>query len=145
MAEYIRAVGGAVILAALTQMLVPEGSFQKYCRLVCGFMVLAAVLSPLTGGLPDIHTENIYIDTDSAEREARARILNKHRENLVKIIEDEFPETRAFVEVDQEGNVTKVTVENAKDEAEVRAYIKENFGAEEGEIKINENKGTSYR
>lgn len=143
MGEYIQAVGAAIIIGALADMLIPQGEFQKYCRLVCGFIVLATVLSPITGGVPEFTPES-YIDTEAAQIEARARILNSHRENLVKIIENEFGGSRAYVEVDDEGNVTKVTVENAEDEKAVREYIRENMG-EECEIKINENKGASDR
>ena len=143
MAEYIRVIGAAIILAALMDMLVPDGSFKGYCRLVFGFVLLAAVLSPVTGGIALTVPEYSAADMETAEIEARARILIQHRNNLEKIIEDEFPGCEAHVEVDGEGNVTRVTVDNAIDEAVTREYVRGAMGIEGSNVIINENKGAS--
>lgn len=142
MKEYIEALGAAVILSALIDMLVPEGGFKKYCRLVCGFMVIAVMLSPITGQMTDIYFDGQTIDAEAAELEARARVLMEHRSNLEKIIESEIPGSEAHVEVDGEGNVTRVTIEGAEDEAAAREYIREAMGVEGSSVRINENKGT---
>ncbi|MCH5187877.1 MAG: stage III sporulation protein AF [Oscillospiraceae bacterium] len=143
MAEYIKVIGAAVILAALMDMLVPDGSFKGYCRLVFGFVLLAAVLSPVTGSIALNVPEYTGADMETAEIEARARILIQHRSNLEKIIEDEFPGCEAYVEVDGEGNVTRVTVENAMDAAATREYVRGAMGIEGSNVIINENKGAS--
>lgn len=143
MTQYIKAVGAAVIIAALTDMLAPEGSFKKYCRLICGFVVLATVLSPVTSKSTLFPAENFYADTDAARRKIRAEVLVRHRENLALLIENRFPPAKAYVEVDDEGNVTKVSVENAADEAAVKEYVTQNFAIGEENVKINENKGAS--
>lgn len=143
MADYIRVIGAAVILAALMDMLVPDGSFKGYCRLVFGFVLLAAVLSPVTGSIALTMPEYTGADMETAEIEARARILIQHRNNLEKIIEDKFPGCKAHVEVDGEGNVTSVTVENAADEAAMREYVCGAMGIEGSNVIINENKGAS--
>ncbi len=139
---YIRAVGGAVILAALADMLIPEGSMRRYCRMVCGFMILAALLSPLTGSFKEIQTGEYTIDAEKAEAQARARILVQHKENLENLIEARFPGARAYVEVDSEGNVIRVSAEGIEDEADARKYIEESLGVKGEAVKINENKGT---
>lgn len=145
MKEYIEALGAAVILSALIDMLVPEGGFRKYCRLVCGFMVIAVMLSPLTGQISFIDLGGQTVDAEAAELEARARILMEHKSNLERIIEEEIPGSEAHVEVDGEGNVTRVTMEGVEDETAAREYIREAMGVEGSGVRINENKGTAER
>ncbi len=143
MAEYIRALGAAVILAALTDMLVPEGSFRGYCRLACGFVVLSAALSPILGGADLTLPSYTAADTEAAEAEARARVLLQHKSNLEDIIEAAFPDCEAHVEVDSEGGVKSVTVENASDPDAVRAYAERELGAERSNIEIIEAEGAA--
>ncbi len=143
MKEYIKALGAAVILSALIDMLVPDGGFKKYCRLVCGFMIVAVMLSPVTGGLSKISLETESIDAEAAEAEARARILMEHKSNLEGIIEGELDGCEAYVEVDGDGNVIRVTLEGAEDEAAARDYLRDELGVEGSSVRINENKAAS--
>lgn len=147
MSDYIRTVGAAVVLAALMDMLVPDGSFKGYCRLAFGFVLLAAVLSPLTGtpAVPSVADLYSAPDAAAAEAEARARILLKHRENLEELIEREFAGCEAYVEVDGEGEVVAVTVENAADAEAVRDFVRRELGVDESGVSVNENKGASER
>lgn len=143
MKEYIGALGAAVILSALIDMLVPDGGFKKYCRLVCGFVVAAVMLSPITGGFSELSLETAGgIDAEAAEAEARARILMEHKGNLEKLLEGELG-GKAYVEVDGEGNVTRVTLDGAEDEAAAREYIGNALGIEGSNVRINENKAAS--
>ena len=136
---YLRSLGAAVIISALTDMLAPEGSFKKYCRLACGFMVVAVMLSPVTGRLTADGFKAPLLDTAAAEAQARARVLDRHRENLEAITEARFPGCTAAVEVDIDGGVTSLTVEGAGDAAAVMEYAKNELGLEEDRVKINEN------
>lgn len=145
MAEYIRTLGAAVILAALTDMLVPEGSLRGCCRLACGFVVISAALSPFLSGADLTLPSYTAADTEAAEAEARARVLLRHKANLEEIIEAEFPGCEASVEVDGDGGVRSVTVQNAADEEAVRAYAERELGLERSEIKINEAEQTAAR
>lgn len=128
-----------MIISALADMLVPEGSFRKYCRLACGFAVIAVMLSPATGGLSLEAPALPTLDTAAAEAGARARILTAHRENLEDIVEARFPGCRAYIEVGGEGEVTALTVDGAEDADAVRDFAREELGLGEDRVKINEN------
>ncbi len=135
---YLRSLGGAVIISALTDMLAPDGDFKKYCRLACGFAVTAVMLSPLTGGLTFANIDVPALDMAAAEAQARARVLTRHRENLEALTEVRFPGCRAYVEVDGDGNVTALTVTGAADREAVMDYALDELNLKEDEVKINE-------
>ncbi len=136
-ALYIRTVGAAVVLSALMDILAPEGSFKKYCRLAWGFVVVAAMLGPLTSGFS---YENVEIpDTAAAQAQARARVLTEHKKNLEAITEERFPGCRAYIEVDGEGRVTALTVNGPADANEVMEYAGE-LNLDMDRVKINEDK-----
>ncbi len=143
MSGYIELLGAAAVLGALMDMLVPDGSFKKYCRLASGFMIVAVMLSPLTEAFPSIDMSTAGLSTQEAEAEARARILIEHKQNLERIIGAEFPGSEVYVEVDGEGNVFRVTMNGEADEAAVREYLRESMGVEGSAVKINEDKGAS--
>ncbi len=145
MNEYIQAVGAAVILSALIDIIAPEGDFKKYCRLACGFVVIAVVIAPAAGGLPEPADTAVSYDSEEAELLARTRILEKHSENLEEILESRFPPCEASVEVDSQGNVTGAAVSNAPDTGAVRDYIRSELGLEGEGVKINENNGNAQR
>ena len=138
MYDYIRSLGAAVILSALIDLLTPEGSFKKYCRLACGFVVVAVMLSPITAGFSLGGLNMGEADIAAAEAQARARVLTEHRANLESITEARFPGCRAYVEVDNDGNVTALTVSGAEDPAAVMDYARNELNLEEGSVKINE-------
>lgn len=140
MYEYIRSIGGAIILSALVDLLAPEGSFKKYCRLACGFVVVAVMLSPVTSGFSFGALSVQEPDLAAAEAQARARVLTEHRANLEAITEARFPGSRAYIEVDNDGNVTALTVSGAEDPASVMDYARDELDLEEGSVKINEDK-----
>ena len=138
MYDYIRSLGAAVILSALVDLLAPEGSFKKYCRLACGFVVIAVMLRPLTSGFSFGGLGLETPDAAAVEAQARARILVEHRANLEAITEARFPGSRAYVEVDSDGNVTALTVTGAEDPGAVLDYAENELKLEEGSVKINE-------
>lgn len=139
MYEYIRSLGAAVVLSALIDMLSPEGSFKKYCRLACGFVIMAVMLSPVTSGFSLDGLSGPGLDTAAAEAQARARILTEHKSNLEAITEARFPGTRVYIEVDPGGGVTALTVEGADDPAAVLEYARNELNLEEDSVRINEN------
>lgn len=141
MGKYIQAVGAAVILSALTDMLAADGAFKKYCRLAAGFMVIAVMLMPVTGFFNPTPISITEPDMEAAQAQARARVLMEHKSNLKRIIENEFPQVTAYVEVDGEGNVTKITVENASDEDAISEFAERELGADGEKVIINEAQG----
>ncbi len=132
--SYVRALGAAVILCALLDLLAPEGSFKKYCRLAGGFVVIAAMLAPLTTGFSLEGWD--AASADEAMAQARARVLAEHRRNLEAITEARFPGCKAFVEVDGEGNVTSLTIEGPADREAAEEYAKE-LNLDGDRVKIN--------
>ncbi len=145
MKEYINSLGAAVILSALIDLISPEGDFKKYCRMVCGFMVIAVMLSPVTHEFSLENTGGQAPDLDAAEAQARARVLTEHKRNLEAVLEERFPPAKAYVEVDSEGNVTSVTLDGAPDRDAALEFIEREFGVGEREIKINENIGNAEK
>ena len=139
MYDYIRSLGSAVVLSALIDLLSPEGSFKKYCRLVCGFVIMAVMLSPVTSGFSLDGLNGPSLDTKAAEAQARARVLTEHKSNLEAITEARFPGVRAYIEVDSDGGVTSLTVEGAEDPAAVLEYAVGELNLGEDSVRINEN------
>ena len=139
MYEYIRSLGAAIILSTLIDLLSPEGSFKKYCRLVCGFVIMAVMLSPVTSGLSLGGISGPALDTSAAEAQARARVLTEHKSNLETITEARFPGVRAYIEVDPSGGVASLTVEGAEDPAAVLEYARNELNLGEDSVRINEN------
>ena len=139
MYDYVRSLGAAVVLSALIDMLSPEGSFKKYCRLVCGFVIMAVMLSPVTSGFSLGELSGPALDTAAAEAQARARVLTEHKSNLETITEARFPGVRAYIEVDSDGSVTALTVKGAEDPEAVLEYARSELNLEEDRVRINEN------
>ena len=139
MYEYIRSLGAAIILSTLIDLLSPEGSFKKYCRLACGFVIMAVMLSPVTSGLSLGGISGPALDTSAAEAQARARVLTEHKSNLETITEARFPGVRAYIEVDPGGGVASLTVEGAEDPAAVLEYARNELNLGEDSVRINEN------
>lgn len=125
-----------MIIAALMDILAPEGSFKKYCRLASGFAVIAVILSPLTGSFWALDFDGGRLDTQAAEADARARILTAHKQNLEAAVEAQFPHSRAYVEVDNDGNVVSLTVDSSADPDEIRAFARDQLGLTDEDVTI---------
>lgn len=139
MREYIISLGGVMTLSALTQMLMPEGSIKKFASLATGFMIIAAILSPIPFNIKDINfkTENTELDFASAEATYRAEVITRHRENLgEKINEQMVNGSKAFVETDNDGNITSVTIRLSGDESKAVFYITNELKVPRERIKL---------
>lgn len=139
MREYIISLGGVMTLSALTQMLMPEGSIKKFASLATGFMIIAAILSPIPFNIKDINfkTENTELDFSSAEATYRAEVIMRHRENLgEKINEQMVNGSKAFVETDNDGNITSVTIRLSGDESKAVFYITNELKVPRERIKL---------
>ncbi len=125
-----------MVIAALIDILAPEGSFKKYCRLACGFAVIAVMLGPLTGSFKALDFNGGQLDTQAAEADARARILGAHKQNLEATVEGRFPHSRAYVEVDNDGNIVSLAIDTSADQEEVLAFARERLGLTDENVKI---------
>ena len=85
MKQWLLGVTGAAILAALAEGIMPEGGIRPIGKLVCGLMLLAAVLKPLAGLDVTAFPEELLYDiphSQQLEEETQAR--------MKQLIEEEF-------------------------------------------------------
>lgn len=121
-----------MMLISFSQLLLPDGGLKKFASLAAGFMIISAVISPLdsvpTDALGDFSLPG---EGSSAANEAlyRAEVIKRHRENLAEIIEKKFRhKSRAYVDTDNDGNITKITLHCGGDESGCIAYIIRELG-----------------
>ncbi len=129
-------------LSALAQMLMPEGSIKKFASLAIGFMMVATVLSPIPFNIKDLNfkSEGTEIDFSSAEATYRAEVIMRHKENLNEKINAQMVHgSKAFVETDNDGNITSVTIRLRGDESKAVLYITKELKVPRERIKtVNE-------
>lgn len=139
MREYIISLGSVMTLSALAQMLMPEGSIKKFASLAIGFMIVATVLSPIPFNVRNFNfkSESTEIDFSSAEATYRAEVIMRHRENLSEKINAQMVHgSKAFVETDNDGNITSVTIRMRGDESKAVLYITNELKVSRERIKI---------
>ena len=143
MRDYIISLGVVMTLSALAQILMPEGSIKKFASLAIGFMIVATVLSPIPFNIKDLNfkSENTKLDFSSAEATYRAEVIMRHKENLNEKINAQMVHgSKAFVETDNDGNITSVTIRLRGDESKAVLYITNELKVSRERIKIiNEN------
>ena len=134
MKDYMTSLGVVLMLIALSNMLIPEGSIKKYASLAMGFMLICAALSFLPTGnkFPIFTDDSLSLNEEDiayAEAQYRAEVIKRHRENLEKTIEEKLKYGgKAYVEVAPNGEVISVTLEVFGDESRAVAYIVDNLG-----------------
>ena len=132
MKEYIISVGTVMMLISFSQMILPEGGLKRFASLATGFMIICAVLSPLRGGkaldFSGITVENAATFPEADASVYRAEVLKQHRENLEKAVESHMNGGKAYVEVDNDGNITKITLRSGMDESGAVSYIVSELG-----------------
>jgi len=139
MREYIISLGCVMTISALAQMLMPEGSIKKFASLAMGFMIVATVLSPISFNIKDLtfKSESTEIDFSSAEATYRAEVIMRHKENLNEKINAQMVHgSKAFVETDNDGNITSVTIRARGDESKAVLYITNELKVSRERIKI---------
>lgn len=138
MREYIISLGAVMLLTSFMQLLLPEGGIKKFASLAAGFMIISAIISPIKS---DFDISSVF-ETDivyEEEQEAiyRAEVLKKHKENLREIIQKKLKHGgTAYVETDNEGNITSVTLRCKGDESAAVMYIVESMGVKRERIKV---------
>ncbi len=146
-----------LVLGSLCEVLLPEGSFQKYVRLSVGMVLVICLVSPLKGCKEET-PEGMHFSVDSAQVREQAEdaqrddVLTLYRENLEKKMlqnlrssysEDVSKVQCQIEETDQEtfGSIRKVTVEidSAKTESVtelISQLLKQNFGVDPSRISV---------
>lgn len=140
MREYIISIGSVMTMAALAQMLLPEGNIKKFASLCVGFMIISVVLMPLQSGKMSAllgDTQAIFQGQDEAEAIYRANVIDRHKENIKKLIEKQIKHGSAvFVETDNNANITQITIRAKGDESAAVYYITGQLGVPRERIKI---------
>jgi len=146
MREYMLSLGTVLMLTAFANMLVPEGNIKKYVSLATGFMIIITAISILPGGIDEFTFQESSFgmsDEEIAKIEAEytAEVILKHRKNLEQKIEEHMSESgKAYVEVTEKGEITKVTLRSSQDESRAVMYIVENLGVKRERIKLKYDK-----
>lgn len=82
--EWLMGITGAAILSAVAHSLMPEGGIKQAGRLLCGLMLLLAVLQPLTDGIEAVPAE--IWEQVGASRDRYARKLEEERDSGMKAL-----------------------------------------------------------
>ena len=140
MREYIISIGSVMTMAALAQMLLPEGNVKKFASLCVGFMIISVVLTPLQAGNAGAllgETQNLFKGQEEAEAIYRANVIDRHRENTKSLIEKKIKHgSGVFVELDNNANITQIIIRARGDESAAVFYITESLGVPRERIKI---------
>lgn len=141
MKTYILSLGAVAVMAALLDLILPEGEFKKYVRLVLGMLVIAVAIAPLgalrgeTPTLPD--WEMFTLDEEAAQLQMEQSVLEAHRANMEALIRARAgANSRVFVEVSEDGTVSRVTVRGASRESDIAAYLEQEIGVGKEQVTI---------
>lgn len=142
MKAYILKIVGAALIAAFSEYLVPEG-WQKYMKLISGFIIITVLISPFTGAksvklFDDFKMEEEYIqDGEELMYENIKEQLEKDvAEDIKKRVSEEFSkevEARVTVKTNSEGkieSVERIEIEGKKDD-KITERLKYVYGTEE--------------
>ena len=139
MRDYIISLGVVMTLGSLMQLLMPEGSVKRFASLSIGFMIMSAVFSPIPFNVENLNfkTDGTELDFSSAEATYRAEVIVRHKENLnEKINAQMIHNSKAFVQTDNDGNITSVTIHVRGDESKAVLYIINELKVPRERIKI---------
>ena len=138
MREYIISVGSVMTLISFALMLIPEGGIKKFASMAAGFMIISTILELPKGEInfTGINIENIEADYSENEALYTAEVIKRHKENLKAAIEKEMKSGKCFVETDNDGNITRVTIRSAEDESGALRYITQTLGVPRERVKV---------
>ena len=138
MREYIISVGSVMTLISFALMLVPEGGIKKFASMAAGFMIISSILELPKGEInfTGINIEKIEADYSEQEALYTAEVIKRHKENLKAAIEKEMKSGKSFVETDNDGNITRVTLRCTEDESAALRYVTETLGVPRERVKV---------
>ena len=145
MKEYMTSLGTGLMLIAVSNMIIPEGSIKKYTSLAMGFMLISVALS-LFPSINEFSFESASFEISdeeiaTAEAQYRAEVIKRHRENLEKDIEKELQYGgKAYAEVSPSGELISVVLSLNGDESHAVSYIVNNLGVPRERITIKYDK-----
>lgn len=146
MKEYMTSLGTVLMMTALSNMLIPNGNIKKFVSMAMGFILISAALSFLPAKKEDFRFsfdsfELSESDFARAEAVYRAEIIKEHKKNLENKIESYMKHgSKAYVEVTESGEITRVTLSLRGDESRAVRFITEELGVSRERIKLKYDK-----
>ncbi len=154
--EWAMVLSGVAVFGSLCEVILPEGSFQKYIRLGLGMMLVLALLSPIRGLLHQewetdekMESRNAYRMTENMEEKQKKEILRVYQGNLerkiLSALQGKLPdfsgEIQCMVEENREefGIIREVLIFPEKegvDEEKIQRILTEEFGIAEEQITL---------
>lgn len=129
MNEYISNIGTVMILVAIANILIPDTGIKKFASLSMGFIMIAAAIVPVSQIFPDDGFSIETFETDEsvmaeAENNYRKEVLSRHSENIKQKIYGHIKYgSQVDVSVDDNGDITEVSIIPKGDESAAVAYI----------------------
>ncbi len=128
MIEYIKNLATVMIMVSIANILLPEGSIKKFAALSMGFIIISVAIYPIGDLFSDeISMETFTEDTEhiaAAEKTQRETVLLVHKENLERKIKEHIKHgSDVSVSVDDNANITDVSITLRGDESSAVAYI----------------------
>ena len=126
-------------LCIVSDMLMPEGTMKKYMSLTFGFMMICALIMPLTQIIdsePFEFSFDSYMSSEEINAKSDAYILKLHEENIKDYIVDIFgAETEVFTQLYSDGSIKSVIIYTEKSDPLTLEKLKETLGCENIVIK----------
>ncbi len=140
---YIKNLGTVMMMVAIANILMPEGSIKKFAALSMGFIMITAAIAPV-GQIFDkteFSIETFSADEKNlseAEKGYREEVFKQHRENIrEKINENIRHGSEVTVEVSEDGSLTGVSITLRGDESAAVKYIVDTLKLPRERIKLN--------
>ena len=111
---------------------------KKYLKLVFGFMIMSALLNPVTK-LKQTEPFRFSFDSEITNEEIQAKsdayILKIHEDNIKKHIETYFnPDAEIFIELFSDGSVKSVKIYCENPDILIKEKLKSTLGCENIEL-----------
>lgn len=125
-------------LCIVSDMIIPEGTMKKYLKLVFGFMIMSALLTPVTK-FKQTEPFHFSFDSEITNEEINAKsdayILKIHENNIRKHIETYFAsDAEIFIELFSDGRVKSVKIYCENPDFLIEEKLKSTLGCENIEL-----------
>ncbi|MBQ8541032.1 MAG: stage III sporulation protein AF [Clostridia bacterium] len=136
--SFIVSIVSISFLCIVSDMIIPEGTMKKYLKLVFGFMIMSALLAPVTK-FKQTEPFRFSFDSEISNEEITAKsdayILKIHEDNIRKHIETYFAgDTEIFIELFSDGRVKSVKIYCEKPDILIEEKLKSTLGCENIEL-----------
>ncbi len=158
--DWAMVLSGVAVFGSLCEVILPEGSLQKYIRLGLGMLLVLALISPFQkflqkdfAGMDGSGGIHAYWERENMEEKQKQEVLHFYRENLSQKMEqtlrEEFPGFSGEVtcKVEEEnpekfGQILQIRVEaDGNGTAEqIREVLCREYGVEKNQVEVPDGK-----